>query len=102
MPPSGYSRGQARYIDSFLRSCASALHAEAMANGESLLDALDRELADIARYSQKERITPAQLATIKLTSCFYGKVRRLFLVCSGLFYWCRRLSSYTLFGTVFG
>lgn len=75
MPPSGYSQTQANYIREFLSSCAKALHAEAIENGETLIAALDRELADISRYSRISSINKTQAATLDLTFSFYVKVR---------------------------
>ena len=74
MPPSGYSAKDTSYIKDFLNSCASALKRERAEKNESYIEALNREIKDIARYLQTPGLDLAQVSTLKLTSAFYQKV----------------------------
>lgn len=77
MPPSGYSSAQASYICSFLESCSGALKSEARERGETLLEALRREVAGI------DRVLPDQDADLSrdvlaLTATFYRRLHRVY------------------------
>lgn len=73
MPPSGYNTIQFAGVDTFLRRCWDALVDEAKERGESLRQALTRELSDIERYRPA---SPGKGATavLDLTHEFYKNV----------------------------
>lgn len=73
MPPSGYNVIQFAGVDAFLRRCWDALVDEAKQRGESLRQALTRELKDIERYRPN---SPGKSATavLDLTHEFYKNV----------------------------
>ena len=75
MPPSGYSTTQAKHMQDFLQSCAVALEAEAADKGESLVEALNREIADIERHAMTTGGSEAQIGILNVTNAFYKNVR---------------------------
>lgn len=77
MPPSGFHKGQVAHIRGFLASCATALQAESKANGETLNEALAREICDIERFMGANRSSDeAQAGLLKLVRTFYKAVSR--------------------------
>jgi hypothetical protein len=76
MPPSGYTRDQSGHVEPMLRSCASALLVEAAENGESILEALAREIDSIEWYMSESARSSAQRGMLLLTQAFYQEVER--------------------------
>ena len=74
MPPSGYSPDQMTHIAAMLRSCAGALVIEAADNGETLIEALVREIESIKGYIAKSARTAAERGVLLLTQGFYVEV----------------------------
>ncbi len=77
MPPSGYSTDQSCHVAELLRSCARALIAEAAENGETLVQALRREIESIKRYVAERAPTAAQRGILLVTQGFYSEVLAL-------------------------
>jgi hypothetical protein len=74
MPPSGYTNEQSRHLVELLRSCAQALVVEAAENGESLVQALEREISSIKAYISDKAETAAQRGILLITQGFYSEV----------------------------
>lgn len=74
MPPSGYSATQAGYIRNFLLSCSEALAREAIEFGDTYVQRLRKEIADIKRYLDEPGLDLSQVSILKLTSAFYSKL----------------------------
>src|SRR3954468_6484660 len=74
MPPSGYSTTQADHMSLMLESCSEALVREASENGETLLQALEREIDSIGGYLDRGAHSTAQRAVLLLTEEFYSSV----------------------------
>jgi hypothetical protein len=76
MPPSGFSRDQSSGIESFLRSCAEALEAEADALNQDYRSALTRECESIQVALPDYGEQPIACAVLTLTMRFYETVLR--------------------------
>ena len=77
MPPSGYSLQQTDSLRDFLRSCSRDLQREAIENGCTYQERLEKEIADIAGFLRDNSdLTSAQSAVLRLTSDFYSGVSR--------------------------
>ena len=74
MPPSGYSAEQSQSIVEFLRSCASALEAEAAELRQPLTQALCRERDDVDRVLPSTGQEPFAGHVLRLTRDFYARV----------------------------
>lgn len=74
MPPSGYSVNQASLLADFLTSCFASLEEEAKSFGETIPQALSREVASIRRTLREQSLGDAERATLALTLAFYERL----------------------------
>lgn len=77
MPPSGYAHREANAIAAFLRSCSSALEAEAKRDGLLCIVALERECRDIDALLATQAPSKPSIAVLDLTRAFYSDVASL-------------------------
>jgi hypothetical protein len=74
MPPSGYTKNQVKFIESFLRSCGAALVEEGKSKSETIGQSLAREIRDIDAYQKAIALSDDQLSVLNLTKEFYEKI----------------------------
>ena len=75
MPPSGYSAQQTTYLSSFLKSCASELLREAIAEEQTLDEKITQEIDDIGSYVLDGHASgEATRGVLALTRAFYEEL----------------------------